>query len=204
MSPRRAADPTRGGKPQLYCSTDCRTKAKQGFKKARHVSTIKTCALPGCEITFPARTAKRFCCVEHRALARNCCRCDAPIPGAPGTKTRYCRDCEAELRRARRLDPLVKAIEVSAQRLAKYGITAEQYEEMNRLQGGRCLICGQAERGTRRGIPKTLAVDHDHDTGEIRGLLCSKCNTAIGLLDDDPKRARAVARYLDRPPAGPK
>jgi len=88
----------------------------------------------------------------------------------------------------------VKAIEVSAQRLAKYGITAEQYEEMNRLQGGRCLICGQAERGTRRGIPKTLAVDHDHDTGEIRGLLCSKCNTAIGLLDDDPKRASAPSR----------
>ena len=55
------------------------------------------------------------------------------------------------------------------------------------LAGGGCFICGSEHR---------LAVDHDHSTGRIRGLLCGNCNMAIGLLGDDTARLRAAIAYL--------
>jgi hypothetical protein len=73
---------------------------------------------------------------------------------------------------------------------ARYGITPEHYQEMLDAQRGVCLICGQ--------LPKRgFHVDHNHRTKEPRGLLCSACNTAIGLLQESPKRLRAAAIYLE-------
>lgn len=68
----------------------------------------------------------------------------------------------------------------------KYGISEEQFEEMLRRQGGRCAVCDRGEK---------LHVDHDHITGRVRGLLCGKCNRALGLLADDPERITALAEY---------
>lgn len=63
----------------------------------------------------------------------------------------------------------------------KYGISLEQYDEMLAKQGGVCLLCRQPEtEKTNLGLDKALAVDHDWDTGEIRGLLCRKCNVLAG------------------------
>lgn len=56
----------------------------------------------------------------------------------------------------------------------KYGITLIQYQEMMDEQGGVCKICGRTPKGRR------LAVDHDHETGQIRGLLCISCNFLVG------------------------
>lgn len=77
----------------------------------------------------------------------------------------------------------------------KYGITLERYDEMLAAQGGVCAICAQPEQ---RKETANLAVDHCHATGEVRGLLCSNCNRAIGLLADDPERLRSAAEYLTR------
>ena len=79
-----------------------------------------------------------------------------------------------------------------------YGITMEQYLEMSLKQGGVCVICGQPESNTdgRNGKPRMLAVDHDHITGKVRGLLCSNHNTAIGLFGDDPEMLLKAATYL--------
>lgn len=81
----------------------------------------------------------------------------------------------------------------------KFGITGEQYAAMLKAQGGVCAICEEAERrpDRRTGEMKALAIDHDHKTGKVRGLLCADCNTAIGLLDDDPELLRAAIAYLD-------
>ena len=67
------------------------------------------------------------------------------------------------------------------------GVDATRYQEMLREQGGVCAICGQTERHCDglSGKLKDLAIDHDHVTGAIRALLCSACNTAIGLFNDD-------------------
>lgn len=69
---------------------------------------------------------------------------------------------------------------------AKYGITPEDYDRMLERQGGVCAICRQPEkvvhRKTQRG-PSRLAIDHDHVTGWVRGLLCNRCNTSLGWYE---------------------
>ena len=59
----------------------------------------------------------------------------------------------------------------------KYGLTAVQYHEMLKQQGGGCKLCG------RRAIKNRLPVDHDHATGRIRGILCTPCNRAVGIVE---------------------
>jgi hypothetical protein len=81
--------------------------------------------------------------------------------------------------------------------LRKYGLTTEQYESMLAAQDGRCAICRQPETRTVHGVVSRLAVDHDHRTARVRGLVCHLCNRAIGLLQDDPDLLRAAAEYLD-------
>ncbi len=71
-----------------------------------------------------------------------------------------------------------------------FGITLPQYNEMLKEQGGRCAICEQ------RPITIRLAVDHDHVTGTIRGLLCIGCNTTVGKLRDSPELVEKLRRYL--------
>jgi hypothetical protein len=87
----------------------------------------------------------------------------------------------------------------------RYGITVEQYDQLVAKQNNRCAICQQPEQQTdpRYGTLLELAVDHDHNTGQIRGLLCSACNTAIGKFGDNPETLRAAITYLERqkPPA---
>ena len=73
-----------------------------------------------------------------------------------------------------------------------YKITLEQYEAMYRDQSGVCKICGALNIAGRR-----LAVDHDHKTGRIRGLLCSRCNMAIGLFKDDLDLLRRAFEYVE-------
>lgn len=76
-------------------------------------------------------------------------------------------------------------------RLKKYGITRQRYEELDVEQGGGCAICG-----LRCATHDALSVDHDHQTGEVRGLLCQNCNTGLGVFADNPERLIAAAAYL--------
>jgi hypothetical protein len=76
------------------------------------------------------------------------------------------------------------------ERAARYGMTVEQYRELEASSRGRCYICGAAARG------RSLSVDHCHDTGRVRGLLCHHCNTAIGLFREDPAFIAESLVYL--------
>lgn len=75
-----------------------------------------------------------------------------------------------------------------------YGIGLAEYEAMLVFQGGRCGVCRATSADS---VNRHLHVDHDHETGAIRGLLCSHCNRALGNVRDDPQRLRALADYLD-------
>jgi hypothetical protein len=86
--------------------------------------------------------------------------------------------------------PEVKARAAALQRQRDYGLTPEQYTIMLDSHGGVCAICKKS------GGAKGLVVDHCHETGVVRGLLCVKCNTGIGLLCDDPARLTAAAKYI--------
>ena len=82
-----------------------------------------------------------------------------------------------------------------------HGLTPERFQALVALQGGLCAICSEPEtRRRKRGRPGTtpLHVDHDHATGEIRGLLCSRCNAALGFLRDREDLCAAAMEYLRR------
>lgn len=78
----------------------------------------------------------------------------------------------------------------------KYGITLEQYTFMLDQQNGVCKICKQPETRKLFGKVVALLIDHDHNTGKIRGLLCNKCNGMLGLSNDNPDILIAGAEYL--------
>lgn len=89
----------------------------------------------------------------------------------------YCRDCQLRLRRAH-----------------KYGVDEAHFDELMAQQQGRCAICGtdQCNSGRR------LSIDHDHETGKTRGLLCSACNFGVGNFKDDVQLLSAAIEYLNR------
>lgn len=79
-----------------------------------------------------------------------------------------------------------------------FGITLEQYEQMFLNQKGLCKICNKPSKEIdwRTKKLKALAIDHCHETGKVRGLLCAGCNKAIGLLGDNPELIRLAHLYL--------
>ncbi len=79
----------------------------------------------------------------------------------------------------------------------RYAITLADYHEKVRKQGGVCAICSKPPAGGRTSS-RSLHVDHCHSTGVIRGLLCSKCNTALGLFDEDKEVVCNALKYLNK------
>lgn len=90
----------------------------------------------------------------------------------------WCKDCKLEYNRVQKLRQ-------------RYGIDAAEYESMYRAQDGVCAIC----RNTC-SLGRQLSVDHCHESGEVRGLLCSNCNTALGKLHTTKLLTRAIL-YLE-------
>lgn len=78
-------------------------------------------------------------------------------------------------------------------RLVKYGITKEQLEALGDL----CMICGVKD-GKAGGRWGRLHIDHDHQTGLVRGLLCESCNYGLGKFSDSPDRLISAAMYILR------
>ena len=80
----------------------------------------------------------------------------------------------------------------------RYGITLEDYQNLYNKQLGLCKICNNPEivRILKGRQIRSLAVDHCHDTGKVRGLLCYKCNVGLGSFNDDPKLLIRAINYL--------
>lgn len=102
-----------------------------------------------------------------------------------------CNTCSSSIRTAR-YDPKVA---LSQRLYRQYGITLEVYKELLAEQNGVCAICQQPPDSIH---PGRLCVDHDHETGEIRGLLCNYCNPGIGYFKNDPLRLALAAKYLQK------
>ena len=120
-----------------------------------------------------------------------CAGCD----GRKGPKyidKKYCGKCAPAVRRASR----EAAHRASVART--YGIGRDGYDLLYAAQGGTCAICQRATGRTRR-----LSVDHDHVTGEVRGLLCRPCNDMLGHARDNYRMFVRAASYLLTPPARP-
>jgi len=125
-----------------------------------------------------------------------------------GGFARLCKDCDKKLSKERNKSEVRKEyMKVYRKNKPKptkeqnkesylrsvYGISLETYNNMWERQEGCCAIC----RKHQTRFKKALAVDHNHATGGVRGLLCSACNTALGLMQDDKDRLRKAAEYLE-------
>jgi hypothetical protein len=96
-----------------------------------------------------------------------------------------------EYQRAIAVNPVRRRRRNDAERNRRYRLTNAQYDAMVAQQRGLCAICGNPPN-----VKGTLFVDHDHDSGVIRGLLCGHCNSGIGMLGDSLDRLRRALRYL--------
>ena len=77
---------------------------------------------------------------------------------------------------------------------SKYGITIDEYNRLLELQGGVCAICRRPEKAKGRMV--NLSIDHDHQTGKVRGLLCNFCNRSLPLIEN-MERLRNALRYIE-------
>lgn len=80
----------------------------------------------------------------------------------------------------------------------KFNITLEQYEELLTQQEYKCAICGCDYQTYKQEKNAEFCIDHNHSTGEVRGLLCSVCNKVLGQLQDNPYILRKAAEYLEQ------
>ena len=157
---------------QQLCSDECRRLHRSAWLEARSIAsrTARTC--PECGTVFtPMTNVKRYC-------------------------SKQCSDAK------RHRDPAKKAEHWNQRIQRLYGITAEQAEEMEDLQEGRCLICGRrfSRDGNKREKLQTAPrIDHDHVTGEVRGLLCYHCNVMLGQMEDRPEALQRMIEYLTMP-----
>lgn len=201
----------------LFREGFCRTHWKR-WKDFGDPLLYRQCIIGGCSRLAPA--GKRGWCLmhytrwsKHGDLGENsprffepprepieghlwCTTCRTELPlkefwrdkNAPSGYARVCRGCKLDLRVA-----------------ADYGISGEMYRSLVKEQGGVCRICGKVETATHQsGAVRRLSVDHDHrccpgkkSCGKcVRGLLCARCNSAIGLFDEDPAILHAAVQYL--------
>jgi hypothetical protein len=111
---------------------------------------------------------------------------------SPANFTCQCKTCHAE--RTRLAYHKKGGRKKQTVYLKRYGLDVAGFNKLLNNQDCKCGICKQK-------IEATLCVDHDHKTGKVRGLLCKTCNSAIGLLADNPEYLANAIRYLLEPPA---
>lgn len=182
---------------------------------------MRECIIDGC--TREAPPGKRGWCVLHytRWIKHGDVGEAAPriweSPHAPADGHRWCTTCRAELplknfqQDGSAPDGISRICRdcIRDRRIAEYyGISGEQYRTLLDEQGGVCRICRKPETATHQsGTLRRLAVDHDHkccpgkkSCGKcVRGLLCARCNSAIGLVGEDLAVIERMAVYLSRP-----
>jgi hypothetical protein len=154
--------------------------------EARWQGAKKTCRL--CEVEkdrseFYASRSGKF----GRVLKSSCKDCDTAA-----VRAWYAKNSDQSNTNRRRLQ--LKQV---------YGLSVEQYAALLAAQDSVCAICRQPERAVHgtSGTAFGLSVDHCHDNSVVRGLLCQRCNRAIGLLGDDVELLRSAIAYLLNPPA---
>lgn len=134
-----------------------------------------------------------------------CTHCQAALPLASFQKCSrnkdrldyYCRECSSSIRKRTKEYNRTNNQKYAEKRkkrslYKKYSISQLEYDKLLTEQDRKCAICKQPE-----STDKSLAVDHNHETGQIRGLLCQKCNTGLGLFKDDINLLRKAKAYLE-------
>ena len=148
----------------------------------------------------------------HRKRSANCTICGVAFDYFTSTRRLYCDDCkplaEAAMNRRKNVARTLtddKTPEQSrkirrknlASAIRRYGITVEQFEQMMERQQGCCAICGDPPDPNGVKAASRLHIDHDHNSGQVRELLCNHCNRGVGAFRDDPDIMRKAIAYIE-------
>jgi hypothetical protein len=132
-------------------------------------------------------------------ITRNCAKCNSLFETkyTVGRQFSYCKVCCTEKRKKDWIENKTKIAKSNRYSDVKnrYGLSKDDYEDLIKKQDGKCAICNSS-RGTKYKW-RALAIDHDHATGQVRGLLCQGCNTAIGMFKDDIELLNKAISYLN-------
>lgn len=131
---------------------------------------------------------------------KTCSRCEVEkslseyhIDKRYGKPRSYCKDCQKEMGRKWRINNAEKVREANRRYALthklknKYNLTENEYRLAVDKAAGKCQICR---------MERKLFIDHCHETGKFRGLICSQCNSALGMMEDSIDRLRAAQEYL--------
>lgn len=136
--------------------------------------------------------------VRRKNLVDKICRyCEAPFKGRPDRLSRFCsRSCATASRNEMRGSGLTTT-EVHRRYFREkfYGLTHEDFTELWDEQNGLCAICEfpMVNGGNTRN---SCHIDHCHDTGQVRGVLCHSCNMGLGKFYDNPELLNRAAKYI--------
>ena len=140
---------------------------------------------------------------------KKCIKCNTNSAYSSGSSQySYCKECQSVITKQWRKDNIeivkekarLKFQNLSAEArrntkyLNRYGITLQQFKDMESDQDGLCAICGNAPSGKK----KVLCVDHCHTTGMVRGLLCDDCNNVLGRAKDNIYHLLSSVEYLQK------
>ena len=131
---------------------------------------------------------------------KTCCYCkiEKPLSEFPVRSSRksgyqpYCKECHNKQKSLNRNPEMQRNWDIKK----AYGITSEDYDKILESQNGCCAVCGKHADELKHKRKKFLCIDHCHDTGNVRGLLCDSCNRGLGLLGDNPDNMLAAYDYL--------
>ena len=164
----------------------------------------KTCKKCGCEVKPYGRRKLFRCksCMDTKFFESDSCKCcGGPKTWSKSGKTLSCRPCQkAHEERWRKENPGLLRNRLREQHWKDYGavnpdgspVTVKDYDNLLAYQDNGCAICGVHEDDTKTN----LHLDHDHETGLVRGLLCGPCNRAIGLFKDQTDVILKASAYL--------
>lgn len=145
-------------------------------------------------------------------ISKKCGRCEGVFPiidfsidkSKKDGRSIYCYNCRKKISKAKRATNSHKQNrKLTRKRYARkerdyllksrYGITADQFDAIFLSQNNTCALCT-----SDKSDGKNFVVDHCHKTGNIRGILCSYCNRALGMFKDDPETLKQAIRYLEK------
>lgn len=161
---------------QHCCSRDCGIKSSNQRRTAREqAARRRTCVI--CGEWFDAIRSAQTCSTT----------CRNQLPEVRARRQAINRRYYANLEPAARLSRTLRA----------YRLSDTEYRALLASQGGGCAICGSPPEPGSGPSTKRLHVDHDHESGKVRGLLCTRCNPGLGYFGDSPERLRAAADYIE-------